>query len=58
MMPTSRPKRESTLRLFVIFPVIMLVPLVLLGLVLASNYRSEADRRGLAQGQAEALLTA
>jgi len=57
-MPPGAPKRESAVKLFVIFAVIMLVPVVLLGLVLAANYRQEADRRGLAQGQAEASLMA
>src|ERR1700733_3556263 len=58
MMPTGPQKRESTVRLFAIFAVIMLVPVVLLGLVLATSYRQEADSRGLAQGHAEALLMA
>jgi diguanylate cyclase (GGDEF)-like protein len=58
MMPIRPPERQSTVRLFAVFAVIMLVPVVLLGLVLASNYRREADRRGLAQGHAEALLMA
>jgi diguanylate cyclase len=57
-MATSPVKRESTVKLFATFAVIMLVPVVLLGLVLASSYRQEADRRGLAQGRAEALLVA
>src|SRR5580658_10533884 len=57
-MPTGARKRESAVKLFVIFAVIMLVPVVLLGLVLATNYQQEADRRGLAQGQAEASLMA
>lgn len=58
MMPTGPHKRESIVRLFVTFAVIMLIPVVLLGLVLASDYRHEADRRGLAQGHSEALLMA
>jgi diguanylate cyclase len=58
MMPTVLHKRESTLKLFAIFAAIMLVPVVLLGLVLATSYQREADRRGLAQGQSEALLMA
>jgi diguanylate cyclase len=58
MMPTSPERRESTVKLFATFAVIMLVPVVLLGLVLATSYQREADRRGLAQGQSEALLTA
>jgi diguanylate cyclase (GGDEF)-like protein len=58
MMSTSPQKRESTVKLFATFAVIMLVPVVLLGLVLATSYRREADRRGLAQGQSEAVLMA
>jgi diguanylate cyclase len=58
MMPTVLHKRESTLRLFAIFAAIMLVPVVLLGLVLATSYQREADRRGLDQGKSEALLMA
>ena len=58
MMPTGLHKRESTLRLFAIFAAIMLVPVVLLGLVLATSYQREADRRGLDQGKSEALLMA
>src|SRR5580698_9906362 len=57
-MSSGARKRESAVQLFVIFAVIMLVPVVLLGLVLATSYRQEADRRGLAQGHAEALLMA
>src|ERR1700677_1126872 len=58
MMPTVLHKRESTLKLFAIFAAIMLVPVVLLGLVLATSYQREADRRGLDQGKSEALLMA
>jgi len=57
-MPSSLRKPESTVGLFAVFAVIMLVPVVVLGLVLANSYRREADRRGLAQGQSEALLMA
>jgi hypothetical protein len=42
----------------VAFAVITLIPVLLLGLVLAANYRSQADRRGLAEGRSEALLMA
>jgi diguanylate cyclase (GGDEF)-like protein len=43
---------------FGIYAVIILVPVVVLGLVLAANYRSEAQRRGLAEGRSEAVLMA
>src|ERR1700690_2951769 len=36
----------------------MLVPVILLGLVLAASYRNEEDQRGLAQGRSEAVLMA
>lgn len=52
------PLRDSQVRLFVLFAVITLVAVLLLGLVLALSYRSEANRRGLAQGRSEALLMA
>src|ERR1700728_2790904 len=58
MMPTVSHKRESTLKLFGTFAAILLVTVVLLGLVLETSYQREADRRGLAQGQSEALLMA
>jgi diguanylate cyclase (GGDEF)-like protein len=57
-MATRRQRRESTVRLYIFFGVIMLVPVVLLGVVLGTNYQHEADRRGLAEGHAEALLMA
>ena len=46
------------MRQFVVFAAISLVPVLILGLVLAGSYRSEAARRGLAQGRSEALLMA
>ena len=51
-------RADSTARWFVAFAVITLIPVLLLGLVLAANYRSQADRRGLAEGRSEALLMA
>ena len=44
--------------LFVAFAVITLVPVIILGAILSASYRTEADRRGLAQGGSEALLMA
>ena len=46
------------MRQFVVFAVISLVPVLILGFVLANSYRTEATRRGLAQGRSEALLMA
>jgi diguanylate cyclase (GGDEF)-like protein len=40
------------------FAAIMLVPVLLIGLILGVSYRSEAQRRGLAQGRDEAVLMA
>jgi diguanylate cyclase (GGDEF)-like protein len=57
MLP-STPRRDSPVRLFVAFALIMLVGVLLLGLVLALSYRAEATRRGLAQGRSEAVLVA
>jgi diguanylate cyclase (GGDEF)-like protein len=54
-LPTSR---RSMLRLLATYGAISLVPVVLLGLAFASNYRSEARQRGVAEGRSEALLLA
>jgi diguanylate cyclase (GGDEF)-like protein len=51
-------RRDSTMRQFLVFAAISLVPVLVLGLVLAGSYRSEAARRGLAEGRSEALLMA
>jgi hypothetical protein len=51
-------RADSTTVLFVAFAAITLVPVLLLGVILSASYRSEADRRGLAQGGSEALLMA
>jgi diguanylate cyclase (GGDEF)-like protein len=45
-------------RLFVIYAVISLVPVSVLGLVLALSLRTEARQRGLAEGRSEAALVA
>lgn len=51
-------RRASTVRLFTAFAAITLIPVLLLGFVLAASYRTEAARRGLDQGRSEALLMA
>jgi diguanylate cyclase (GGDEF)-like protein len=51
-------RERSTGRLLVTYGAITLIPVILLGFVLANSYRAEADRRGLAQGRSEALLMA
>jgi diguanylate cyclase len=45
-------------RLFATYAVISLVPVLVLGLVLAGSLRSEARQRGLAEGRSEATLVA
>ena len=54
--PAAAPR--SMVRLFAVYAVISLVPVLVLGLVLASSYRHEAKRRGLAEGRSEAALLA
>lgn len=54
----STTSRGSPVRLFMSFAVVMLVAVLLLRLVLAPSDRSEANRRGLAQGQSEAVIMA
>ena len=49
---------DSPVRLFAIFALIMLCAVIVLGLALAASYRTEATRRGLAQGRDEAVLMA
>jgi diguanylate cyclase (GGDEF)-like protein len=44
--------------LFAIYAVISLVPVLVLGIVLAASFRSEANRRGISEGRAEAVLVA
>ena len=46
------------MRQFVTLGVIMMVPVLLLGLVLAHSYQGGANSRGLAEGRSEALLMA
>ena len=54
----STTSRDSPIRLFMSFVVVMLVAVLLLGLVLARSDQSEANRRGLAQGRSEAVIMA
>jgi diguanylate cyclase len=49
---------HSATRLFAVYAAVSLVPVVILGLVLASSYRAEATRRGLDEGRSEAALIA
>jgi diguanylate cyclase (GGDEF)-like protein len=45
-------------RLFATYAAVTVVPVVLLGVVLAANYRSDAQARGVSVGRSEALLVA
>src|SRR5438874_3976154 len=54
--PAAAPR--SMVRLFAVYAVISLVPVLLLGLALSISYRHEAQRRGLAEGRSEAALVA
>jgi diguanylate cyclase (GGDEF)-like protein len=56
MTRATRPR--SAARLFGAYAAVTLVPVLVLGAVLASTFRSEARRRGVAEGQAEAALVA
>jgi hypothetical protein len=44
--------------LFATYAVVSLVPVLVLGFVLANAIRHQADQRGLAEGRSEALLVA
>ncbi len=46
------------IRLFMIYAAISLAPVLILGAVLASSYRSNARQRGLAEGRSQAALVA
>ena len=50
--------RGSSARLLAIYAVITLVPVLVLGVVLAVTFRSQLDGQGLAQGRSEAVLVA
>ncbi|HEY5025091.1 MAG TPA: bifunctional diguanylate cyclase/phosphodiesterase [Acidimicrobiales bacterium] len=52
------PGVRSLARLFITYALITAVPVVLLGLVLAATYRSEAKDRGVDVGRSEAALVA
>ena len=57
-MTARTPTAHSATRLFAVYAAVSLVPVVVLGLVLAGSYRSEATRRGLAEGRSEAAIVA
>ena len=49
---------DGQVGLFATFALVMLAAVIVIGLVLGLSFRSEASRRGLAEGRAEALLIA
>jgi diguanylate cyclase (GGDEF)-like protein len=55
---TAAATRRRVARLFAIYAAVTLALIVALGLVLAADFRSDANARGLAQGRAEADLIA
>jgi diguanylate cyclase (GGDEF)-like protein len=57
-MKSSLTAPRSTARLFALYAVISLVPVLVLGLVLALSLQGEARKRGLAEGRSEAALVA
>ncbi len=57
-MRSVAPRAHSLARLFITYALITAIPVVLLGLVLAAAYRSEATQRGISEGRSEAVLVA
>jgi diguanylate cyclase len=57
-MKAAARLRRSHRRMFASYAAIALVPVLLLGVVLAHSFRGAADRRGLAEGLSEARLVA
>src|ERR1700735_1648318 len=49
---------DGQVGLFATFALVMLAAVIVIGLVLGLTFRSEASRRGLAEGRAEAILIA
>jgi diguanylate cyclase (GGDEF)-like protein len=50
--------RRATARLFAVYAVISLIPIAALGFILAADFRSEAQSRGIDQARSEAQLIA
>ena len=55
---TGPTTHQSVIRMLVSYAAISLVPVLLLGLLLAWSYRTEARQRGIAEGRSEALVVA
>ncbi len=56
--PPNSTSRANALRLFLLYAVVSLIPVLILGLVLAASFRSDAAARGLAEARAQAQLFA
>jgi diguanylate cyclase (GGDEF)-like protein len=57
MNPVAHARRAAV-RLFAVYAVVSLIPIVALGFILAANFRSEAQQRGIDQARSEAHLIA
>jgi diguanylate cyclase (GGDEF)-like protein len=57
-MDASPGRSQSLGRLYARYAAISLVPIVILGIVLAGSLRTEANRQGLAEGRSQAALVA
>jgi diguanylate cyclase (GGDEF)-like protein len=57
-MESSVSPPRSVSRLFAVYAIASLVPVLALGVVLADSYHQDANSRGLAEGRAEAALLA
>jgi diguanylate cyclase (GGDEF)-like protein len=50
--------RRATARLFAVYAVVSLIPIAALGFILAADFRSEAQQRGIDQARSEAQVIA
>jgi diguanylate cyclase (GGDEF)-like protein len=50
--------RRATVRLFAVYAIVSLIPIAILGFILAADFRSEAQSRGIDQARSEAHLIA
>ena len=57
-MASTAHAPRSAVRLFAVYAVVSAVAVVLMGLALATSYRAEAERRGIAEGASEAQIVA
>jgi diguanylate cyclase (GGDEF)-like protein len=57
-MNVSAHARRSTARLFAVYAVVTLIPIVVLGFILAAHFRHEAQQGGIHEARAEAQVIA